>query len=101
MPAGDQQPIETLRQYRAIRRVIITAAGDAVGEVHAASHIVLGDDVFALQEAGLADAGLRRDVDHVTTLEARKVSAHIVDQSMNPAPPFKLGLGQIFHFQPV
>ena len=101
MPPGDQQPVDAPRQHRAIGRVVVTAARDAVGEVHAAGDVVLGDDILAVQEPGLAHPGLRRDVDHVAAREARQVGARIVDQSMDPAAAFELGVGQIFDLQPV
>ena len=42
-------------------------------------HVVLGDDVLAFEQPGLADAELRRDVDDEAVLEARHVGAHEID----------------------
>ena len=70
MPAGDQQPIDALRQHRAIRRVVVTAAGDAVGKCTRPRHVFLGDDVLAVQQPGLPDAGLRRDIHHVAVAQS-------------------------------
>jgi len=43
-------------------------------------HVFLGDDIETFKQARLADAELRRDVDHEAVLEAGQPGAHMLDQ---------------------
>ena len=93
--------VDLLRQHGAVGRVVVAAARDGVGEMDALHHVVLGDDVLALEQPRLADADLRRDVDDVAVLEARHVGAHEVDQRIDALAALELGLGQVLDLDAV
>ena len=78
--AGDQQLSDAARQQRPIGRVVVAAARDAVGKRRGVtSSLVI--DVVAVEEARLAHADLRRDVDHEGSCEARHPRAHLGDRA--------------------
>ena len=49
----------------------------------------------------MADAELRRDVDHEAVLEARHLLAHEIDQRIDALAPFEVGARQVLDLQPV
>ena len=71
VPPGNQKLIDTAGQQRPVRRVVVTPARDAVGEVDAVGNVVVGHDVLAPEHTRLAYSGLRRHVDELAALEAR------------------------------
>ena len=73
MSAGDDETFDLPRQHRAIGRVIVAPARNRVGKPDALHHVVLGDDVFAFEQARLAHAGLRRDIDENGDLLVRRM----------------------------
>ena len=77
-----------LRQQRAIGRVVIAAAADAVLEIDAFHHVLLRDDVIAFEQAGLANAGLRREIDDIGVLE----TGHVLPGEVEKGMPCAVGL---------
>src|SRR6266850_3690993 len=68
---------------------------DAVGEVGAIEHIVLGQLVFAAHAAGLADADLRRDLGDVGALEAGRRLADELEGVPHLPAPLDLAPGEL------
>ena len=95
VPAGDQELVHFLGQQRAVRVVVVAAAGHGVGEVPAGGDVVLGHDVLALEQAGLPDAHLGGDVQHVAVLEAGQVGADVVHGLGDPVAGGELGGGHV------
>ncbi len=93
--AGDQQLVHFPGQQRAVRVVVVAAAGHGVGEVAALRDVVLGHDVLALQQPGLPDAHLGGDVEHVAVLEAGQVGADVVHGLGDPVAGGELGGGHV------
>ncbi len=71
---GNEQSLDILRQHRAIGRVIVAAPRHGVGEMHAAVHVVLCDDIRPSSKPRLAHAELRRDIDDEAFREARMLA---------------------------
>ena len=101
VPAGDQQLADAARQHRAIGIVIVASARDAVGEMPPLRHVFLGHDIDAVEQPRLANADLRRDVDHEGPLEAGHLVAHESDQRGDALAPLEIGAREIFDLDAV
>jgi hypothetical protein len=99
--AGHQQVLDAARQQRAIRVVVVAAARHAVVEAGALGHVFLGHHVGAFEQAGLADAGLRRHVDQGALREARQPGAHELDHLVDGGAALHFGARQVAHLQAV
>ena len=101
MPAGDDQAFDLLRQHRTIGRVVVAPARHCVGKPDALHHVVLGDHILAFEQPRLADAELRRDIDHEAILEARHVRTHEIDQCVDALAPLEIGAREVLDLEPV
>ncbi|MDI2020383.1 hypothetical protein PJL18_00887 [Paenarthrobacter nicotinovorans] len=95
MPSGHQELVHFLGQQRTVGVVVVPAACHGVCEVAALGDVVLGHDVFALQEPGLADAHLGGDVQHVAVFEAREVGADVIHGLGDPVTGSELCCGHV------
>lgn len=99
MTASDDQLIDLLRQHCPVRRVVVAATADRVGEMSPGHHIVFGHDIVAFQEPGLADAGLRGEIDDIGIFKARHFFTREIQQTGDAGAAFQLRLGQILHLE--
>ncbi len=101
MAPGDDQSVHFPWEHGPVRRVIVPPARDGIGEVDAVLHVVLRHHVLAIEEPRLADAQLRRHVDHEAALETRKVRPHIIHHRVDPLPAFEVGTGDVLDLEAV
>ncbi|MCY1242130.1 hypothetical protein D9M72_550730 [compost metagenome] len=66
----------------------------------AVHHVVLGNDIFALEQPRLAHARLWCKIDHMGIFEARQVGPREIEQAGNAGPPFEFRVGQVFDTEP-
>src|SRR5439155_4086378 len=100
-PPGHDDLVYVPGKQRAVRRVVVAPSTDRVWEVAPLEHVLLGDDVLALEQARLPDAELGRDIDEIAVSEAGKLGAREGHQGRDAPAALELGGGHVSHAERV